>query len=156
MLTTRPSWPRTTTRSDSPNVNVGRNDRSIHWMRRPRGMASRSVLDRGLIGVVGGLIVVEVAAHVLDVEAGLVAGVEPLDQLLEGRLPGDDDELVARWPSAGHSAGREVGGDPAPVAAVEQGGEDLGGDGQVADPARRSGPARSGPGPGPSAGSIAA
>ncbi len=49
-----------------------------------------------MIGVVGVLIVLEVSAHVLDVEAGLVAGVEPLDQLFQGRLAGDDHELVAR------------------------------------------------------------
>ena len=74
-------------------------------------MARRSVSDRGVIGVVGGLIAGEVAPHVLDVEAGLVAGVEPLDQLLEGRLAGDDDELVA----AGHRSftpGRRIGRRP--------------------------------------------
>src|SRR5271157_2463826 len=40
VLTTRPSWPKTTITSEVPKVNVGRNDRSIHWTRRPRGMAS--------------------------------------------------------------------------------------------------------------------
>jgi hypothetical protein len=59
---------------------------------------------------VGVLVVVEPAAHVLDVEAGLVAGVEPLDQLLERRLPGDDHDPI---PHLHH-------GDPPPDAAEPQ------------------------------------
>jgi len=51
--------------------------------------------DRGIIGVVSGLIAREVSPHMLDVETGLIAGIEPFDQLFERSFPGDDHELVA-------------------------------------------------------------
>ena len=55
-------------------------------------------LERSLIRVVLALVVAEVAARVLDVEARLALGVEAVDELLEARPARDDDELLV----AGH------------------------------------------------------
>ncbi len=47
-----------------------------------------------MIGIVGGLIFVEAAAHVLDVESRLVAGVIALDELFKRGRSGDDHQLI--------------------------------------------------------------
>ena len=46
------------------------------------------------VDLVFALVVGEVQAHVLDVELGLLAGVEALDQLFQPRLQRHDDDFV--------------------------------------------------------------
>src|SRR5207244_2336472 len=64
---------------------------------RHRGLEGR---ERTLVHIVGGLVFRERAAAVLDVKAGLLAGVQALDQLLQRGLAGDDDEFF----ESGHRA----------------------------------------------------
>ena len=51
---------------------------------------------RGTILIVGGPIFVEGNAHVFEIELGLFARVVPFDQLFEGGLLRDHDDLVER------------------------------------------------------------
>ena len=105
-------------------------DRSTGLAGRGDGLAETG--DRGMIGVVSGLIAREISPHMLDVKTSLVARIEPFDQLFEGGFPGDDHELVASRHEVTHSWPED---EDALHAAVEEGREDLGRDGQVADPA---------------------
>src|SRR5208337_4204037 len=78
VLTTRPSWPKTTITSEVAKVNVGKK-RLINPV-DPQAVGDGLVEggDRGMIGVVSGLIAREVSPHMLDVETGLIAGIERL------------------------------------------------------------------------------
>ena len=83
---------------------VGRHEGPIEELSRQAEVeVPPQAVERPLVAVVLALVLTEVAASVLDVELGLTSRVEAVDQLIEARSPGHQNETFA-----GHDASFSV------------------------------------------------